>query len=254
MMRQRAVIAAAVLATAAAVACSSSSSASHPTSSAVSRPADVHALAAKIRSGLTGLTSAHIAVDAGALGGSSSGDFEYANGTATASHVFLGSGQPVEVITVDSASYVKLPASENTSGKPWLKVSRDSSNQYVRGTAGALSVASAAGSIPAVAGVVDSAASAEDNGTATVDGVPTHRYLIDVVPAQAPEGPLGSLLRQLGQQTVPVQVDLDDRGRPVRITVEVRLGALTNQVTIAVSRFDVPVHIAAPPVSEIGSG
>lgn len=214
---------------------------------------DVHALAARIRSGLAGLTSAHIAVDASQLGVSSSGDFHYANGTATASRIFLGTGQPVEVITVDSTSYVKLPAGENTSAKPWLKVSPDSSNQYVRGVAAALGVASAAGSIPAVAGVVDSAASAKDTGTATTDGVPTHGYLIDVVPAQAPEGPLGSLLRQLGQETVPIKVNLDEHGRPVRITVEVRLGGLNAEVTIAVSRFDRPVHIVAPPASEVGS-
>jgi hypothetical protein len=241
---------AAIIAVAPAAACSSSGPAPQPSQSA--RAVDVHSLASRIRSGLSGLATAHIAVDAGPLGGSSSGDFRYANGSATASHIFLGTGeQQIEVITVGSTSYAKLPQGENTSGKPWLKVSDASSNQYVRGVSDALGVASAAGSIPAVADIVDSATSAHDKGPTNVNGVAAHTYSVDVVPAQAPAGPLGSLLQQLGRQTVPIQVSLDRKNRPVRIAVEVHLGGLSTVVTITVSRFNQPLQIAAPPPDQV---
>jgi hypothetical protein len=244
---------AAIIAVAPVAACSSSSPASQPSSSP--RAVDVHALASRMRSGLSGLATAHIAVDAGPLGGSSSGDFRYANGSATASRIFLGSGdQQTEVITVGSTSYAKLPQGENTSGKPWLKVSATSSNQYLRGVSDALGVASAAGSIPAVADIVDSATAAHDKGATSVNGVAAHMYSIDVVPAQAPAGPLGSLLQQLGQQTVPIQVALDQKNRPVRIAVEVRLGGLSTVVTITVSKFNQPVQITAPAPDQVALG
>lgn len=246
-------LAAALIAVLPIAACSSSDSAPQPSPSTQS--VDVHALADRMRSGLSGLTSAHIAVDAGPLGGSSSGDFRYSDGAATASHVLLGSGdQQIEVITIGSTSYAKLPAAENTSGKPWLKVSANSSNQYVRGVSAALAVASAAGSIPAVADIVDSATSARDNGMTTVNGVAAHSYSIDVAPAQVPAGPLGSLLRQLGQQSVPIELALDQQNRPVRIAVSVHLGGLSTVVTIDVSRFNQPLQIAAPPADQVGAG
>jgi hypothetical protein len=243
-------LAAALIAVAPVAACSSSGPAPHPSPSA--RAVDVHALASRMRSGLAGLATAHIAVDAGPLGGSSSGDFRYADGTATASHIFLGSGdQRTEIVTVGSTSYAKLPQGENASGKPWLKVSGASSNQYVRGLSDALGVASAAGSIPAVADIVGSATSAHDKGATSVNGVAAHAYSIDVVPAQAPSGPLGSLLQQLGQQTVPIQVALDQKNRPVRIAVDVRLGGLSTVVTITVSMFNEPLQITAPPADQV---
>jgi hypothetical protein len=243
-------LAAAAIAVAPIVACSSSGPASQPAASP--RSVDVHALASRMRTGLSKLTTAHIAVDAGPLGGSSSGDFRYANGSATASHIVLASGdQQTEVITVGSTSYAKLPQGENTSGKPWLKVSADSSNQYVRGVSDALGVANAAGSIPAVADIVDSASSAQDKGKTTVNGIAAHAYAVDVVPSQAPAGPLGSLLQQLGQKTVPIQVAVDKQNRPVRIAVDVRLGGLSTVVTISVSKFDQPLRISAPPPDQV---
>ena len=77
------------------------------------------ALAARMRSSLTGLTSAHVDVDAGQLGGKSSGEFLYAKGISTASAITLDSGaEKTRIITVGSTSYAKLPPGRNTSGKP----------------------------------------------------------------------------------------------------------------------------------------
>jgi hypothetical protein len=221
--------------------CSSSGGSHHPSASA-SSTLSAAAVADKIRGGLAGLTSAHIDVDAGALGGTSSGDFTFADGVATASRITLGSGSDkTEVITVGNTSYAKLPAGRNTSGKAWVKVSQDSSNEFVRGLAGTLSVTRAAASLPAIADLAATATSVKADGN-------TYTLLID--PSKSSGTTLGTLLGATGQSTVPVQVTLDDKGRPVRIRVDLKLG----NVDITISDFDAPVHIGAPPADQVASG
>ena len=235
-MRRPTTLWGAVLIVLALVGCSSSGG-SHP-SSAPASTITAAAVAEKIRSGLTGLTSAHIDVDAGVLGGTSSGDFSYADGTATASRIILGK---TEVVTVDGTSYAKLPSGQNTSGKPWVKVSQDSSNEFVRGLAGTLSVSKAAASLPAIADLAATATSVKADGN-------TYTLLID--PSKSSGSTLGALLGATGQATVPVQVTLDDKGRPARIRVDLKLGA----VGITISDVGAPVHISAPPADQVASG
>jgi hypothetical protein len=62
------------------------------------------------------------------------------------------------------------------------------------------------------------------------------------------------LLQQLGQQSVPIELALDQQNRPVRIAVNVHLGGLSTVVTIDVSRFNQPLQIAAPPADQVGAG
>jgi hypothetical protein len=229
------------LATLALAGCSSSGGSHAPSPSSPAATVTATSVADKIRTGLTGLTSAHIDVDAGVLGGTSSGDFAYSDGTATASRMSLGSGaNKTEVITIGPTSYAKLPAGRNTSGKPWVKVSQDSSNEFVRGLA-ALSVSKAAASLPAIADLAATATSVKADGN-------TYTLLID--PSKSSGSTLGARLGATGQATVPVQVTLDDKGRPVRIHVNLKLGS----VDITISDFDAPVHISAPPADQVASG
>jgi hypothetical protein len=219
----------------------SSSGGSHASSTPPSSAASTisaTALSDKIKAGLTGLTSAHLAVDAGPLGGTSSGDFSFENGTATASDITLNN---TKVITIDGTSYAKLPRGQNTSGKPWVKVSQDSSNEFVRGLAGALSVSKAAASLPAIADLAATATSVKADGN-------TYTLVID--PSKSSGTTLGALLGATGQKTVPVQVTLDDKGRPAHIRVNLKLA----NVDITISDFDAPVHITAPPADQVAGG
>ena len=245
--------AAAVLASAFVAACSSSSGNDAPssttsssgTASASSNNSAAAALAATLRTGLTGLQSAHLVVDAGALGGKSEGDVAYANGQATGSDITLLSGtDTTELVTVGSTTYAKLPAARNTSGKPWVKVSASSKNEFVRALATSVDISKAAASLPAVAEVAGTASSVTRTG---------NTYALVVEPAKSADTSLGKLLATIGQQSVPVKLVLDAKGRPTDITITVKLGTQSFDVVIAVSKFDAPVTIATPPAGQVAS-
>jgi hypothetical protein len=242
----------AVLAACALAGCSSSggghAASSAPPSSASS--AQATALAARIRHGLDGLTSAHLNVDGGFLLGTTQGQFAYRNGTATASDLTLDQGSgTTRVITVASGSYAQLPAGKNTSGKPWVKVSSSSKNSFVRNLASTLGLAQAASSLPAVADLVATATSVQDKGVQTTG----HEYLITIDPAHSTGTTLGTLLATAGQQTIPVDLFLDSKGRPVHVQVAVKLGSQPFTITVDVSKFNAPAHISAPPADQVST-
>ncbi|MGH3630989.1 MAG: hypothetical protein ACRDRL_26545, partial [Sciscionella sp.] len=99
-------IAVAVLGTTLAAGCSSSGG-SKPHDD---KAPDATALAAKLNTSLNALTSAHLTIDAGSLGGNSTADVLLSKGHATATDVHLTQGgADIEVRTVDGKSYAKLP-------------------------------------------------------------------------------------------------------------------------------------------------
>lgn len=205
------------------------------------------ALAAKIRKGLAGLTSAHVAVDAASLGVVSNGDISYAKGAATASDIVLNSGADrTRIITVGSTSYAKLPAGRNTTAQPWVKVSAASKNEFVRALASSVTLSKAVASLPAIAELASTASSVTKKGAS--------RYRLTVDPAKSSGTILGTLLGDIGQQTVPLELTLDRAGRPAAVDITVKLGSQTFAFTVAASRFNAPVKIAAPPAVQVGSG
>jgi hypothetical protein len=223
-----------------------SSSALQSNASAAPGSAAATALAAKIRAGLSGLTSAHIAVDAGSLGGTSVGDISYAGGVAKASDIVADSGSgKSRIVTIGSTSYAMLPKGRNTTGKPWVTVTASSKNEFVRALASSLSLNKAAASLPAVADLVNTATSVQPK-TAT-------RYALMIDPSKSKGTTLGTLLADIGQKTVPVTIDLDDKARPVKIQIAVKLGSQSFKYTVDVSKFNAPVHISAPPADEIAT-
>jgi hypothetical protein len=227
-------------------AASGSGSASTPAGSPEAR-----ALAHRIRTGLAGLSSAHIVGDAGALGGTFAGDFTYRDGAATASDITLDSGAgKSRVITIGSTSYGTLPQGRNTSGKPWVRISSTSSNEFVRALASTVDLGKAAGSLPAVADIVATAKTVRDKG----DSGQGHHYALVIDPSASAGTGLGDLLSGIGQAQVPVDLYLDDKGRPVHVTVSVALGGQTLHFVVDVSKFDAPVHITAPPADQVAAG
>lgn len=208
------------------------------------------ALAATMRKGMAGLTSAHVVVDAGALGGKSVGDVSYSGGQATASDITLNAGGKARIVTVGGTSYAMLPPGRNTTGKPWVVVSPTSSNEFVRALSSQVTISKAASSLPAIADVVANAAAVSDKGQVSAG----HHYAMQVDPAKVGDATLGSMLRDLGENPVPVQLVLDKTGRPVLIKIAVALGTQNFAIVITVSRFNAPLHISAPPSSQVTGG
>lgn len=193
------------------------------------------------------LTSAHVSVDAGALGGRSVGDVMFSGGQATASDITLDAGGKARVVTIGGTSYAMLPPGRNTTGKPWIVVSSSSSNEFVRALASQVTISKAASSLPAIADVVETASAVTDKGTVAAG----HQYALRVDPTKVADPTLGSMLRDLGETPVPIQLTLDRTGRPVLIKIAVTLGTQSFPVVITVSRFNAPLHITAPPQSQV---
>jgi hypothetical protein len=203
-----------------------------------------------MRAGLAGISSAHLSVDGGFLLGTVTGDFSYTRGTATASDISLVTdGQKSRIVTIGSTSYVQLPPAHITDGKPWAVVRPSSKNEFVRAVASTLTLTKAASSLPAVADLVATAASVQDKGTTSTG----HEYTVVIDATKSRGTTLGSLLSDVGQQSVPIDLFLDTTGRPVRVVVAVKLGAQPFDITVAVSKFNAPVQIAAPPSDQVST-
>ena len=231
--------------------CSSSGGSSPSSSPAASAASNkqAHALADKLRAGTSGLTSAHIKVDAGSIGGTSEGSVTFKDGAATASDITLDQSGSTRVVTVGDTSYAKLPGGRNTSGKPWVIVSNNTSNEFVRALVGQVAIIKAAVSVPAIADLVASATSVRDLG----DSATGHHYAISLDMNRVNGSELGSQLAGLGTNPLPVDVYLDPKNRPVEIKISARLGTESLPITITVSKFNAPVTITAPPADEVAS-
>jgi hypothetical protein len=204
-------------------------------------------VAGMMRTGMAHVTSAHLVIDAGGLGGKSVGDVTYSNGQATASRLTLDAGGTATIVTVGDTTYAKLPAGRNTSGKPWIVVTPDSNNEFVRALSSQVSLTKAATSLPAIADAVGTASSITDKGT-TGQG---HVYDLQLDPAKISDADLGAALRDLGENPVPVTLVLDPSSRPTQIKIAVKLGSSSFPIVIDVSNFNAALRITAPPADQV---
>lgn len=203
-------------------------------------------LAAALRHGLAGVTSAHLDVRASGLLGTAVGSIEVRRGTVTASDLVLTTGgSKARVITVGSTSYAHLDGGRQLSGKPWVRVSSTSTNEFVRGLAGNLQLVRSVTSLGEVADLFGTATSVTPAGSATVDGVRTthDKVILD----SAAQGSGGRLQGLFGSGSVPIDLWTDAQHRPVRVVAHLRLGGSTLAVTVDITKYDVPVTITAPP-------
>jgi hypothetical protein len=232
--------------------CTSSGSgttSSVPPSTGPSSSALATKLAATLRSATRSLTSAHITVDAGALGGTATGNVSFHDGTTTASDITLDLAGKTRIVTVGDTSWAMLPKGRNTSGKPWVVVSADTSNEFVRALVSQVGVIKAAISVPQIADVVSGASSVRDLGTASQG----HHYAL-LLPINKIKGSeLGAQLATLGTDPLPVDLYLDQKGRPVYVKLAAKIGSQPLPIAVTAGSFDVPVQISAPPPDEVAS-
>jgi hypothetical protein len=213
------------------------------------------ALASRLDTALTSLTSAHLDIDAGALGGKSTADVQLAGSRSTATDVHLTqSGLQVEVVTVGGSSYAKIPTAANDSGRPWVAVDAGSNNAIAESLATNVSVSDVTTSLSVVSGLVRSAADVREVGSDRVGGVDATRYTMKLNPQKGTgNSTLDGLLKTLGSTSIPVDLWLDGSDRPVKFTLHIALGGTALPVTVAISRFDAPLTITAPPPADVSS-
>lgn len=222
-------------------------------------PTDAAGLGELLQSGVADLTTAHIMLEIDIAGQklTGSGDEKLDNGELVALRLTesLPGGQgDIEVIVVGGKTYAKLPASMNSSDKPYLVVSPTSSNQIVRQLAGSLDSALSSASLASVETFTRAAKSIEGKGTETIDGVQATHYKIIVDVAKLPAGTPGKAgLEDSGLDEIPLDLFVDSSGRPLRIAEQFTVQGQTVSTKASVTDFDKPVTITPPPANQIGS-
>jgi hypothetical protein len=236
-------------------ACSSSGGGNSPSSSSAGvNPAQ---LASEVRSAVHDVTSAHLTLQFGVAGQalSGSGDEKLANGALNALDVSLKySAGDIRLIVLGDKKYVKLPASLNTSDKPWLVVSPNSSNAIIKSLASSLDAALSSASLDSISTFIAAAKTLKRDGSATVNGVSTTHYSVIVDVSRLPASMPGrDVLEQNQLKTIPVELYLDNENRPVQFTENFTVQGQQIQSKLGISDFSKPVTITAPPANQIGS-
>lgn len=222
-------------------------------------PTDAAGLGRLLVSGVQHVTSAHIALDIDLAGQklTGEGDEQLSGGRLQALDItesLPGGAGDLRVIVVGGKTYAKLPPSLNSSDKPYVVVSANSSNSVVRQLASSLDTALTSASLASVGTFATAAKSIEVKGTKTIDGIETVRYSIVVDVAKLPGTfPGRSQLQASGLKTLPMELYVDQQGRPIELTQQLSVQGQTVSTTAKITDYNKPVSIKAPPASQVGS-
>ena len=159
--------------------------------------------------------------------------------------------------------YVQLPSGLPgglPGGKSWIKIDLDTLGKQAGIDLGAMQE-SGAGQLGQYLGFLRAAGGARRVGTETIDGVSTTHYAARIDFAKAAKmlgGSAGKALSQfeskLGLQSLPVDVWVDGQKLVRRLTAAFTTQGTTQvslNMTMDVLRYHVPVHVTAPPASQV---
>ncbi|MFN2559776.1 MAG: hypothetical protein ABR571_00550 [Jatrophihabitans sp.] len=223
------------------------------------KPTDAAGLGGLMQSAIAGITSAHISLDIDAAGQkvSGAGDEKLSGGKLVAMDIteqLPGGAGSLQLIIVGGKTYAKLPASLNKSGKPYVLVTPDSSNPTVRALAGSLDSALSSASIGSVGAFITAAQTVKLVGSATVSGVKATHYSVVVDIAKLPADlPGKDALASSGLKTLPLDLYIDDQGRPVRVNEDFKVQGQEVASNVTVTNYNKPVTVTAPPASEVST-
>lgn len=257
MMRHRLTAAAAIVPLVLAAGCTSSKKPT--TTSSSSRQGTVNSGAAlalnrSMKTALSKLTSTAIDIEGGGLIAATTGHITLANGAATASDLTIGTGADAShVITVGSDAYAALPKGQNTSGKPYIKVSATSGNEFVRALDSILQILQAASSLGDLVDLLQTATNFTVKPHTTLGGAPVADYTFNVI-GDANGSTLQKQLAQLGTAPVPVELYVNGQNLPVKIVLTIAIGGTPLPITATLSNFNGAVTITAPSANQVASG
>lgn len=250
MIRHRVTAAAVILPLVLTAACTSSGHKGSPTGSTGSGSSSTSdgtllLVSRQVSAAVATLSSAAITIDAGGLIATTTGHLKLSAGKAVSSDFTIGTGSDaVRVITVGDTAVAALPAGENKSGKPYITVRADSSNEIVRGLSGTVPILQAASSLGDLVGLLQKVT----NFTVKTPG----HYSFDVA-GDAKGSALEQQLAELSSKPVPVDLYVNAQNLPVKIVLTVNLGGSALPVTATLSDFNAPVTITAPPANQVAT-
>lgn len=247
---------------------SSTSSASSPAASGrSSTPAKVTStgsmtsagLVAQLKAGATSVTSAHLSMSTTAGGQSVlavEADEILVDGRLTAMSLKEKVGSiHVSILMVDGAVFVKLPSSENKSGKLWAKATTRSTNPVLKELASSISSIQEGASLTQYEAFAGAASHFRTIAVEKVNGASATHYsmMVDVTKVQgaAMNEAMKKSLAQTGITKIPVDLWVDEQGRTVKVAERFKVQGQALSVDIGLTRINEPVTIVAPPASEV---
>jgi hypothetical protein len=248
----------AVLATVALAACSSSGKGTNGNVPS-GAPTDAAGLSSFVQKAVAGITYAHINLDINFAGQSitGSGDEKISGKNLVGldlTEKLPGGAGSIRIIVADGKTYAKLPPAMNTSGKPYLLVTKDSSNPIISQLAPSLDSALSSASLGSVSAFITAAKSLKIKGSESIDGVTTTHYSIVVQISKLPSTMPGrDALVASGLSTLPLELYIDHEGRPVQVTEDFKVQGQSVSTKVNVTEYNKPVSIKAPPANQVGS-
>jgi hypothetical protein len=217
-------------------------------------------LVVKLKS-TSNVTSAHITVSS-KVGNqtvlAAQGDETAADGKLTAMSLNEQAGSlDMAIVLTGGALYVKLPSEMNTSGRPWEKADAGSSNPVLRQLASSISSLEQSASLDQYRSMAQAATSLRTVGTEQVNGAAAIHYLlmVDVTKIHGTgfTDAARVALTQAGIAKIPVDVWVDSRSRPVRMSEKFSVNGQLVSTDVTVGQYNQPVTIAAPPASQVST-
>ncbi|HEU5267608.1 MAG TPA: hypothetical protein VFU35_12955, partial [Jatrophihabitans sp.] len=185
------------------------------------------------------------------------GDEKLDNGKVSAmklSETLPGGAGTIEIIVADGKIYAKLPPPINDTGKPYLLMTETSRNAQVRQLAKSINSSLTTASASGYAVFAQAADSLKLVGPTTVNGAPATHYSIVMNPAKLPPSyPSKQELVDSGIGTIPLELYIDDHGRPVEMDEHFTLNGQSVETKATFSDYNAPVFISAPPPTEVGT-
>lgn len=220
-------------------------------------PTDAAGLATFLQDGTKSIRSAHLELEVDAAGNAikGSGDETLKDGKAEAfdlTETIPGVGD-IRVLMVDGQTYVQLPSGLNPSDKPWLLISAESSNPVVQQLATSLQSVTSSSSLDQYTAFTQ-AATVRLVGPEQVNGTDATHYALSVDVTKLPNDTPGrSDLLSAGLVTLPVDLWVDDQGRPVKVSEELTVQDQKVTTLVTLSKFDEDVTITAPPADQVAN-
>jgi hypothetical protein len=222
---------------------------------AASAPTDAPGLAEFLRNGTAGIHSAHLTLSVTAAGVTidAEGDETLDAGRLRSldlSEDVPGAGR-LRVVVVGGETYVRLPEQLRTAGGPWVRVTPDSSDPVVRQLASSLSSVADSGSLDQYTAFTE-AATITGRRPDQVDGETVTHYTLDVDVTRLPgDLPGRQELMTAGLITLPVDLWVDSRGRPVKVSEKFTVQGQRVESTVTIGDFDEPVTVTAPAADQV---
>jgi hypothetical protein len=221
-------------------------------------PTDAAGLADLLHRGISSVSSVHLALNVTSPGKTinSEGDAKLASGTLQALDITeeVGTVGKRRLLIVDQATYAQVPGTVNQANKPWVLVTRDSPNPAVRNMAASLDAVRKSASLDHFSTFASAARSLQLVGKESFNGTPVTHYMVNVDVAKLPDNTPGRQpLLGAGITTLPIELYVDDQGRPLKATQDMTVQGQHTSTVITFSKFNAPVSISAPSPDQVST-